>query len=71
MGARPEDYKALLPPNSYIHVDDFKSPKYLAEYLHILDKNDTIYNSYFSWKDEWTDLDARSAGLHVVSIVLQ
>ena len=30
MGARPEDYARLAPPHSYIHVDDFESPKELA-----------------------------------------
>ena len=60
MGARPKDYKALLPPDSYISVDDFQSPKHLAEYLHILDKDDTLYNSYFRWKDTWTVVAPRS-----------
>jgi glycoprotein 3-alpha-L-fucosyltransferase len=50
MGARPEDYAASLPPHSYIHIDDFKSPRELADYLHVLDKNDTLYNGYFRWK---------------------
>ncbi|GFX35899.1 glycoprotein 3-alpha-L-fucosyltransferase A [Trichonephila clavipes] len=50
MGGRPEDYARAAPPHSYIHVDDFASPKELAEYLAILDKNDTLYNEYFRWK---------------------
>ena len=50
LGARPEDYEALAPPHSYIHVDDFESPRHLAEYLHKLDKNDDLYNEYFRWK---------------------
>ncbi|GIX93846.1 glycoprotein 3-alpha-L-fucosyltransferase A [Caerostris extrusa] len=50
MGARPEDYDRAAPPHSYIHVDDFSSPKELAEYLTVLDKNDTLYNEYFRWK---------------------
>uniref|UniRef100_A0A1B0G680 Fucosyltransferase n=1 Tax=Glossina morsitans morsitans TaxID=37546 RepID=A0A1B0G680_GLOMM len=28
----------------------FASPKELANYLHILDKNDSLYNTYFNWK---------------------
>ena len=44
------DYKRLAPPHSYIHVDDFASPKKLAEFLHKLDKNDDEYLSYFWWK---------------------
>jgi len=50
MGARREDYARVAPLNSYIHVDDFESPKQLAEYLHKLDKDDDLYNSYFLWK---------------------
>lgn len=50
MGARPEDYALSAPQKSYIHIDEFSSPKELAEYLHVLDKNDELYNSYFKWK---------------------
>lgn len=50
MGARPEDYAAVAPYKSYIHVDEFASPKELADYLHILDTNDELYNGYFKWK---------------------
>ena len=44
------DYKALAIPNSYINVEDFDSPKKLAEYLLYLDRNDTAYEEYFRWK---------------------
>ena len=47
MGARPEDYANVAPHNSYIHVDQFKGPEELAEYLHELDKDDVKYNQYF------------------------
>ncbi len=50
MGARPEDYARSAPYKSYIHVDDFESPKELAEYLHKLDQDDNLYNEYFKWK---------------------
>ncbi|XP_074657226.1 glycoprotein 3-alpha-L-fucosyltransferase A-like [Tubulanus polymorphus] len=49
-GAHKDDYERVAPPHSFIHVDDFESPKQLAEYLHRLDKNDHLYNSYFRWK---------------------
>ncbi|RWS16646.1 glycoprotein 3-alpha-L-fucosyltransferase A-like protein [Dinothrombium tinctorium] len=51
MGAHPGDYERSAPKNSYIHVDQFDSPQQLAEYLHLLDRNDTLYNAYFEWKD--------------------
>ena len=44
------DYAARLPKKSYIDVADFESPKELAEYLKILDTNDTLYNEYFQWQ---------------------
>lgn len=50
MGARPSDYAAVAPHNSYIHVEEFANPEELAAYLHRLDEDDTLYNSYFKWK---------------------
>ncbi|XP_076174536.1 glycoprotein 3-alpha-L-fucosyltransferase A [Ptiloglossa arizonensis] len=50
MGAHPTDYARSAPYRSYIHVDEFESPKQLAEYLHRLDRDDELYNSYFRWK---------------------
>ena len=47
MGARPEEYEKVAPYNSFIHVDKFKGPKELAEYLLELDKDDKKYNQYF------------------------
>jgi len=52
MGASKIDYETLAPKNSFIHIDDFRSPQDLAEYLVRLDNNDTAYNEYFRWKDE-------------------
>jgi alpha-1,3-fucosyltransferase len=49
-GAKYSDY---LPPHSYITVRNFTSPGKLAEYLKMLDRNDTLYNSYFDWKGEY------------------
>ena len=45
--SRPEDYEKVAPKKSYIHVDEFKGPKELAEYLHELDQDDDKYNQYF------------------------
>jgi hypothetical protein len=50
LGAHPDDYLRSSPPNSYIHTNNFSSPKHLANYLHQIDQNDTLYNSYFAWK---------------------
>ncbi|XP_075227883.1 glycoprotein 3-alpha-L-fucosyltransferase A-like [Lycorma delicatula] len=50
MGAPPEDYYKSAPRHSFIHVDDFESPKELAAYLLKLDADNDLYNSYFKWK---------------------
>ena len=50
MGAPPEDYRKVAPPRSYIHVDDFASPRELAAYLRKVDADDALYNDYFRWK---------------------
>ncbi|KAH7695709.1 CRE-FUT-1 protein, partial [Aphelenchoides avenae] len=38
------------PPVSFIAIDDFASPKDLADYLHYLIKNRTAYMDYFDWR---------------------
>ena len=43
----------VVPPGSFVSVQDFPSVKALAEYLLYLDKNDTAYNEYFSWKQKF------------------
>ncbi|CAM1313690.1 FUT4 (predicted) [Pycnogonum litorale] len=47
------DYRMFLPPNSYINVADHESPESLALYLSMLDKNDSLYNMYFVWKQKF------------------
>jgi glycoprotein 3-alpha-L-fucosyltransferase len=51
MGAPRADYEKHAPEHSFIHVDDFATPKQLADYLHLLNSNDTLYNEYFEWKE--------------------
>ena len=45
----------VVPPGSFISVQDFPSVKALAEYLVYLDKNDTAYNEYFTWKQKFSE----------------
>lgn len=47
-------YREFAPPNSYIDIDDFDDLETLAAYIKKLDKNDTLYNSYFEWKKNYT-----------------
>ena len=65
MGAYKEDYieHVRVPPNSIIYVDDFESPKELAEYLKMLDKNDTAYRALHKWREIYKiDYDYRFLG---------
>ena len=43
-------YSDILPSHSYIDVRDFASPRHLADYLKVLNANDTLYNEYFRWR---------------------
>ena len=47
MGASQEEYTRLAPQHSFIHVDQFRGPKELAQYLLELDTDDQKYNEYF------------------------
>ena len=59
MGARLEDYERADPYKSFLHVDQFESPQQLADYLHILDKDDNKYNEYFQVKKLLTLCDIK------------
>ena len=48
------EYEKYLPKHSYIDIRDFSSPRHLADYLKLLDKNDTLYNEYFEWRNDYT-----------------
>lgn len=47
------NYSEFLPPKSYINVADFKSVEELANYLKLLNSNDTLYRQYFEWKQHY------------------
>ena len=49
-----KNYKKIAPPNSYIDIDDYKSPQDLAKYLKYLDKNDKEYLKYFEWIHDYS-----------------
>ena len=46
------NYSSIAPPHSYINALDY-TPRQLAEYLTILDRNDTLYAEYFWWKPHY------------------
>ena len=48
-----KDVRRVAPPGSYIHVLDYPSPRKLADYINLLDTNDTLYKNYFQWKENY------------------
>ena len=57
-GPHPDDMNALAPPNSFIHVENFKSKAALVDYLKYLDGNDTAYLEYHQWRSMEPDASA-------------
>ncbi|XP_066153424.1 glycoprotein 3-alpha-L-fucosyltransferase A-like isoform X2 [Euwallacea fornicatus] len=56
MGSSPQTYKTLLPPGSYINVDDFAKPETLADYLSSLNKTES-FKEYYRWKSHFAVLN--------------
>jgi len=42
----------FVPEHSYINVDNFASPKELADYLYKLSNDTEAYNEYFAWRNK-------------------
>ena len=49
-GAPMESYSYLLPPNSYLHVDNFSNVQELSEYIQYLHRNNDAYLKYHEWR---------------------
>uniref|UniRef100_A0A0P6J2W8 Fucosyltransferase n=1 Tax=Daphnia magna TaxID=35525 RepID=A0A0P6J2W8_9CRUS len=54
----------MAPPHSYINAADYESVRDLADYLNLLDGNDTLYNEYFWWKKHYDTHDNTEAAKH-------
>ncbi|OQR74638.1 glycoprotein 3-alpha-L-fucosyltransferase A-like [Tropilaelaps mercedesae] len=50
MGPSKEDYTRLCPPYSFIHVEDFSSPKELADYIRKLQASPSDFLAYHAWR---------------------
>lgn len=53
LGPPLSDYKALAPPHSFIHVDEFASVEELGKHLQQLAQDNKRYTEYFTWKQKW------------------
>ncbi|XP_076977140.1 3-galactosyl-N-acetylglucosaminide 4-alpha-L-fucosyltransferase FUT3-like [Tamandua tetradactyla] len=51
LGPHRSSYERFLPPDAFIHVEDFQSPQALAQYLQALDKDQEAYLRYFRWRE--------------------
>lgn len=43
-------YEQVVPEGSFIHVDDFATPRDLGQHLNTIYENDAVFNKYLSWK---------------------
>ncbi|XP_061099191.1 4-galactosyl-N-acetylglucosaminide 3-alpha-L-fucosyltransferase 9-like [Conger conger] len=50
LGPSRQNYEKFVPGDAFIHVEDFFSPKELAEHILFLDKNEDMYQRYFYWR---------------------
>ena len=48
------DMASIAPPHSYINVRDYGTVQELADYLQLVNSNDTLFASYFWWRDYYT-----------------
>ena len=55
-GAPMESCQYHLPPNSFLHVDNFSTPKKLAEYIDLLERNNKMYLRFHEWRKTYIAL---------------
>uniref|UniRef100_A0AAY4E6W1 Fucosyltransferase n=1 Tax=Denticeps clupeoides TaxID=299321 RepID=A0AAY4E6W1_9TELE len=50
LGPPREEYEAIIPKDSFIHVNDFDSLEALGEFMKDLSRDEKRYLSYFAWR---------------------
>ncbi|NXD87595.1 FUT3 fucosyltransferase, partial [Halcyon senegalensis] len=65
LGPPRENYERFLPPDSFIHIDDFASAEELARYLRELSEDAERYQSYFQWRKWLKPVVEANWALHV------
>ncbi|XDV33968.1 hypothetical protein PO909_004195 [Leuciscus waleckii] len=68
IGPPRENYEQFIPSESFIHVDDFPSPKELADHLKLMDQNEDLYRQYFTWREHFVSKGASFGLAHACRI---
>lgn len=50
MGMSREESQQMLPPKSYLHVEEFARPVDLARFILYINNSYEMYKSYFEWQ---------------------
>ncbi|NP_571484.2 alpha(1,3)fucosyltransferase gene 1 [Danio rerio] len=58
LGPSRDNYEEFIPRDAFIHVDDFPTPKELADHLKLLDQNEEQYRQYFSWRKHFISMSS-------------
>ncbi|KAJ8986193.1 hypothetical protein NQ317_005667 [Molorchus minor] len=56
MGTDKQNYEKLLPPDSYINIEDFASPAVLAQFIYRLNATGE-FKEYYKWKNNFEVLN--------------
>ena len=51
-GPSKDYYLEVLPPGSFIHIEDFKDPEELSNFLVEVGRDQKRYEEYFQWKED-------------------
>lgn len=63
MGAPMSYYKAVAPPNSFIHAENFTTLRELGEYLQIVASSQESFYSYHRWRETYAAYSSLDSNL--------
>jgi hypothetical protein len=53
LGSNEANYKNILPPNSFIHIEHYKNLQHLADELNRISQDVKIFKSYHQWRNDY------------------
>jgi len=53
LGPDEQNYRQILPPNSFIHIEQFNNLTQLAEQLHQISNQFDLFSSYHQWRNDY------------------